>query len=191
MQQTAFLMRHATPDWTRTDIRYDIPPGPPLIDLGKAEAHLAAQFLAGLSVTHILASPLERTQQTAQIIAQHLLLPVQTEAELAEWREGETEEQVMQRSRDFWDAYWERNGTAATLPLLVTHGGPSRLLLQSLGLPQPHVEHFRAQFDHANPMPPAGIWRIQRSNQLESWQMDLVFAPSPHVPYPEDVPPAE
>lgn len=184
MLQTAYLMRHATPDWTRTDIRYDIPPGPPLTDVGLAEARSAAQFLADKGISHVFASPLERTLTTAQIIADTLNLSLQIEDQLAEWREDEDEDAVATRSRTYWDALWQgfaqEKLEQTPLPLLVSHGGPSRLLLQSLGLDPDHMEHFRAQFDHNNPMPPAGIWRIEQIPDAADWKMELVFAPVPY-----------
>ena len=33
-----YLARHATPDWNRKDIRYDVAPGPDLVAQGEAEA---------------------------------------------------------------------------------------------------------------------------------------------------------
>jgi broad specificity phosphatase PhoE len=192
MLQTAFLMRHATPDWTRTDIRYDIPPGPPLTAAGEAEARAAAEFLRAHSITKIIASPLERAHRTASIIAELLSLPITVEPQLAEWREDENEEDVTMRSRSYWDMLWmpalqpekpvdlEQNHRC---PLLVTHGGPSRLLLNSLGVTSVHMEHYRTQFDHNNPMPPAGIWRLTRPVPDLPWQMDLVFTPVDHTPF--------
>lgn len=185
MTQIAFLMRHATPDWTRTDIRYDVPPGPPLTEIGKAEARAAAQFLDEQRPTHIFASPLERTRDTAHIIAAELTLSVKIVDHLAEWREDEGEEDVAQRSLAYWESLWNGSADQPLRPLLVTHGGPGRLLLQGLGLPTAKMEHFRAQFDHNNPMPPAGIWRIERSTPQADWEMQMVFAPIPHKPYPQ------
>ena len=45
MPQQIYLIRHATPDWTRKDIPYHLPPGPPLIEQGLAEAQALAAFL--------------------------------------------------------------------------------------------------------------------------------------------------
>lgn len=189
MTQIAYLMRHATPDWSRTDIPYDIPPGPPLTAAGEAEAHAAAEFLAKLEITRIYASPLARTHRTAEIVAAHLGLEYTIESAIAEWRHDEDEDAVTIRSRTFWDGLWNvmhpfaKSHGPHYRPLIVTHGGPSRLLLQSLGLPTPHIEHFRAQFDHNNPMPPAGIWRLDYTSTTDTWSMELVFAPGEYLPY--------
>ncbi|MEX1019468.1 MAG: histidine phosphatase family protein [Litorilinea sp.] len=200
MRPLAFLMRHATPDWSRTDIPYDVPPGPPLTPAGEAEAHAAAQFLLDQGITRILVSPLARTHRTGEIIAAHLNLPYTIAPEIAEWRGDENEDAVAVRSRTFWDTLWTSatsdTAHAHDCPLLVTHGGPSRLLLHSLGLPVAELEHFRAQFDHNNPMPPAGIWRIEQNADTANaslaetsppWTMKLVFAPVAFTPYPNAV----
>ena len=40
-----FLLRHATPDWSRKDIPYDILPGPALLAHGEAEARALGEFM--------------------------------------------------------------------------------------------------------------------------------------------------
>ena len=62
-----YLIRHATPDWNRKDIPYHLPPGPPLVEKGEAEAGELGRFLAEVGVGHLYYSPLERCQHTAQI----------------------------------------------------------------------------------------------------------------------------
>ena len=64
-----YLARHATPDWNRRDIRYDIAPGPDLVPQGEAEAAQLGEFLRTTGVTRIYASPLVRTRRTAEIAA--------------------------------------------------------------------------------------------------------------------------
>ena len=56
-----YLARHATPDWNMRDIRYDIPPGPPLVPQGEAEAAQLGEFLRQAGVVQIYVSPLVRT----------------------------------------------------------------------------------------------------------------------------------
>ena len=80
MSAVVYLIRHATPDWSRTDIRYDIPPGPPLTSQGEAEAQQLGEFLQTIPVKHIYASPLERTSRTAQIAAAALGIQVEAES---------------------------------------------------------------------------------------------------------------
>jgi broad specificity phosphatase PhoE len=64
---TLYLARHATPDRSRYDLPYHIPPGPGLTEKGRQEAAELGQFLRQEGVRHILASPLERTWRTALI----------------------------------------------------------------------------------------------------------------------------
>ena len=63
-----YLARHATPDWNRRDIRYDIAPGPDLVPQGEAEAAQLGEFLRTTGVTRIYASPLVRTRGRASAI---------------------------------------------------------------------------------------------------------------------------
>jgi broad specificity phosphatase PhoE len=182
MSATIYLIRHATPDWGRTDIRYDIPPGPPLTAKGEAEAAALSDFLAAANVTRVYASPLERTLRTAHLATQPLGIPVQIDDTIAEWRHGESDADVLARCHATVEAALDesrRHGPIA----LVTHGGPIRLLLESFGVERAVIDHFRRQFDHDNPVPPAGIWQLatRADNILQT--PTLVYTPQPHVPY--------
>ena len=59
-------------------------PGFRLSDAGQAMARTAADWFAGRGVTHLVSSPLERAQQTAQPIAAELGLPVRIDDRLIE-----------------------------------------------------------------------------------------------------------
>ncbi|HEX5995079.1 MAG TPA: histidine phosphatase family protein [Jiangellales bacterium] len=61
-------------------------PGPPLDELGRAQAVRAAEALADSAAVAVLTSPIVRAAQTAELIADRLGLPVSTEAA---WRECE------------------------------------------------------------------------------------------------------
>ena len=182
MSATLFLVRHATPDWSRTDIRYDVPPGPPLTEQGEREAQQVGEFLAPLNVSQIYASPLERAHRTAFIAAAVIGAPVETNLDLAEWQQGEQESAVLARVRThLHNALDER---VARGPIaFVSHGGPIRLLLEDLGLDRTELDHYRRQFDHENPLPPAGVWRITRNGQGQIEKPEFVFAPQFFVPY--------
>lgn len=171
-----YLARHATPDWSRTDIRYDIPPGPPLTAQGEAEAVRLGEFLQSKSISHIYASPLERTQRTARLAAEVLDLPVQTEELIAEWRRGETETDIAGRFNQFWERIC-RQSKAEGPVLLVTHGGPIKVMLLNLGMPRPMVDEYCRKFDRGNPVPPAGVWLATNSTNETPWHLDLVFTP--------------
>ncbi len=170
-----YLARHATPDWSRTDIPYDIPPGPPLTAQGEAEAEKLGLFLAAAGVTQLFASPLERTQRTAALAAQPAGASIQTVDAIAEWRHGENEEQVLDRILSFWEELVVASVVNSPVAL-VSHGGPIRLLLETVSGDPARINEYRARFDSNNPLPPAGVWRSQRQDD-GSWQVDLVFTP--------------
>lgn len=171
-----YLARHATPDWSRTDLAYHIPPGPPLVPQGEAEAAELGRFLRAAGVTRLLASPLERARRTAEIAAAVAEVPVQVDEALAEWRPDEQAEHIRAR---FWPA-WERV-VAQSLPAgpiaWVTHGGPIGFFLEALGLPKDTLAYYRRLFDRNNPVPPAGVWKANRPASGEPWDVSLAFVP--------------
>src|SRR5687768_8661784 len=83
-----YLVRHASPDWERKDIPYDIHPGPPLSPKGQQEAEAVADFLKEQGVVKLYYSPFERCTTTAQIIAARNQIPAVEETRLAEWQEA-------------------------------------------------------------------------------------------------------
>lgn len=182
MPATVYLVRHATPDWSRTDLRYDIPPGPPLTAQGEAEAMKLGEFLAAAGVVRLYASPLDRATRTAQLAADAAKIPVMADEEIAEWRRGEPENEVLDRCRlrveSALDESLEHGPVA-----LVTHGGPIRALLTALGLDKAEIDFYRRQFDRDNPLPPAGVWRITRAGDGSLERPELVFTPQPYTSY--------
>ncbi|WPF65590.1 histidine phosphatase family protein [Corynebacterium sp. 22KM0430] len=95
-----------------------------LSDVGVAQAHEAARLLEGRGIARIVASDLERAANTARIIAEHLGLPVTTDARLREthlgqWQ-GKTHEEVdgaHPGARAVWrhDASWAPPGGESRL----------------------------------------------------------------------------
>lgn len=175
--QTLYLIRHATPDWSRTDLPYELPPGPPLTDLGQAEAEALGYFLAKRQPgPPWYSSPLERCLHTAEIASRRAGSPtIQVMSELAEIRPAEAETEVRARlSAMLAKALAATNGRNAAL--LFTHGGPVALLLEILGM-DPEVVKSQRIFDRGNPLPPAGVWQARRESQTSPWQLELVFHP--------------
>jgi broad specificity phosphatase PhoE len=84
------MMRHGevhNPD----KILYGRLPGYRLSDRGVLMAETVADFLAGRDITYLVASPLERAQQTAAPISERLGVPVDSDERLIEsanWFEG-------------------------------------------------------------------------------------------------------
>jgi probable phosphomutase (TIGR03848 family) len=86
---TLVLVRHAVTAHTGPLLSGRMP-GVDLSETGIKQAEDAGARLAGLPITAIYASPIERTRQTAEHIAQHHDLPVQPlegviEADYGEW----------------------------------------------------------------------------------------------------------
>jgi broad specificity phosphatase PhoE len=81
-----FLVRHADVANPRR-VLYGHLPGFPLSEKGMKQAEATGRYLAAVSVGAIRASPLERAQQTAEIIARHLgSPPVVADEDLVEAR---------------------------------------------------------------------------------------------------------
>ena len=77
------LMRHGEVH-NPTGVLYGRLPGFRLSVTGEAMAHAAAEWFRDKDVTHLVASPLERAQQTAAPIAAALDLPIATDERLIE-----------------------------------------------------------------------------------------------------------
>lgn len=182
MADTVLLVRHASPDWTRTDLRYDVPPGPPLTPAGEDEAVALGDFLKSIGVARIFYSPLDRTTRTAHLAAAQLGVTAELDEAIAEWRRGEPETEVLDRFLPRIHAALDASSDDG-LYAIVTHGGPIRLLLAELGLDQPEIDYYRKLFDRDNPVPPAGVWRIERSAKGRLSKPELIYTPNPFKAY--------
>ena len=176
---TIYLVRHATPDWSRTDLPYHLPPGPPLTEPGQREAEQLGDFLRDMRASQILASPLERCLRTAEIAGKVAGIPYSVEARLAELRPEEKPADVRARVWPVWVHAGELCLEAGPIVLL-THGGAVALLLAELGLPAKDMARYKAAFDRNNPLPPAGAWRALRPSPDGPWSLDLAFTPEAH-----------
>lgn len=174
-----FLIRHATPDWNRRDIPYDIFPGPLLTPKGEKEAEALATFLKGEGVVKLYHSPFERAAKTAQIVSAVNGIPCVEESRLAEWRmQDETETQVRRRMKATFDGIVKEAAGTGSIGL-VSHGGPIDALLQELGIDPDELAAYRTRFgDTTNPLPPAGAWEVEPNGKNKSWNLSLKFVPS-------------
>jgi broad specificity phosphatase PhoE len=77
------LMRHGEV-FNPTGVLYGRLPGFRLSEAGEGMARTAAAWFADRDITHLVASPLERAQQTAQPISDALGLPIGTDERLIE-----------------------------------------------------------------------------------------------------------
>lgn len=177
-----YLARHATPDWNRKDIRYDIAPGPDLVPQGQAEAAQLGEFLRRAGVTRLVASPLVRTRRTAEIAGAISGAPVMIDDAVTEYSHEDNDQIVYAR---FWPRFAALFAEAAAHgPIaIVTHGGPVRVMLEQLGANRDELWHYRRQFDHQNPLPPAAAWQVTRPAAGGAWSMRLAFSPTPFTDY--------
>jgi len=90
-------VRHGQSTWNALDRLQGHELGPPLTDLGRAQAETAAEALARRPVDQVLSSPAVRARQTAEIIAARLGLEVVIEPLLLEKGLDESVEAVIER----------------------------------------------------------------------------------------------
>lgn len=158
---TVYVARHASPDRSRFDIPYHIPPGPPLTERGLAEAAALGEFLRGAGVIHFLASPLERALRTASIAAEICGAGVEQSVGFAEWRPEEFEAGLRERVSTAFLAACQLSARREGPVAVVSHGMPVLTLLKALGLPADVVNRFRI-YDSRNLIPMSGAWRVER-----------------------------
>lgn len=104
------LVRHAVNDFVKTGKLAGWTPEVHLNDEGKAQAEALGKRLADVPITHLYASPLERTIETAQAIQQqHPSLQIVPNTELGEVRYGDWEGKEVRalQSRKMWHVIQE------------------------------------------------------------------------------------
>jgi len=93
---TVLLVRHGLTDANTSGVLAGWTPGVHLAERGREQAAALATRLAGIPFAAIVASPLERCQETAEaLVAGRESLPVQTDDRLGECRYGEWEGQAL------------------------------------------------------------------------------------------------
>lgn len=104
------LVRHAVNDFVKTGKLAGWTPEVHLNDEGKVQAEALGKRLADAPITHLYASPLERTMETAQAIQQHHpQLEIVQNVELGEVRYGDWEGKEVRalQSRKMWHVIQE------------------------------------------------------------------------------------
>lgn len=154
---TLILARHGETDWNREN-RFQGHADPPLNELGRRQSAELADALAAERIARVYTSPLRRASETAAIVARRLGIEVEPleglrEIDVGSWS-GLTREEVATRFPEGYARWLERaphgfedgetyaqlaarvfpairelveRHPAETL-LVVTHGGPSRIL---------------------------------------------------------------
>ncbi len=104
------LIRHAVNDFVKTGKLAGRTPGVHLNDDGKAQAEALGKRLADSKLHQIISSPLDRTQETAQAVAQyHPHLQIQTNDEIGEVDYGDWQGASISslRGRKMWGVIQE------------------------------------------------------------------------------------
>jgi broad specificity phosphatase PhoE len=172
---TIFLIRHATPEWIRPDPEYQKPPGPALSHQGQVEAHDLGIFLQEAGVQKIYTSPMKRSLQSAQIVADVTGAPMETLEGLSEQLPEERREDVLKRLRPVLQEAFHASQEFGPVALL-THGSPIVYLLSELGMDEEEIKSYR-HYDYNNPLPPAGVMQASRAINNGKWTFRLAFVP--------------
>ena len=83
-----YFVRHGQTEWNAIR-RMQGQMNSNLNDRGRAQADVNGQFLATRNIEALFASPLDRTRQTAEIVNQHLSLPIAFDERIMEWDCGD------------------------------------------------------------------------------------------------------
>ena len=95
-----YFVRHGQTEWNAIR-RMQGQWNSDLNELGRQQADINGRFLAGLGIEHLVASPLDRTRQTADIINRHLGLTPAFDDRIMEWDCGDW-------SGEMWDQVIEK-----------------------------------------------------------------------------------
>ncbi len=164
-----YLARHADPDRSSRNIPYHTHPGPDLTELGLQQSQRLGAFFDQMGVKHILASPLNRAWQTAQIAAHTTGASVEMNLDLAEWRLDEVEKGVTERMARAFTAACVLASLRGPVAM-ISHGAPILSLVKHLGLEPAEIDRMRI-YDSRNLIPVAGAFEIKRSS------IQLVYVP--------------
>lgn len=104
-----YLLRHGETAWNRDGNRYAGRTDLPLADRGREQAQAAARALAAIPFTRIISSTLQRSRETAAVIAAGHGIGVTADARLVEidfgaW-EGKTRTEIERDDPETWAAW--------------------------------------------------------------------------------------
>lgn len=117
-EMTVTLVRHGESEANAAGIVETAIPGPPLTALGEVQAKEAARLHSEPLPDAVFASPLLRTRQTAQPLADDVGEPVQIQDGLREVEGGVFEGEPVDRAGGYLDAItaWARGDRSARIP---------------------------------------------------------------------------
>ena len=96
-----YFVRHGETEWNAIR-RMQGQWNSDLNDLGRRQADANGQFLQHLGIEQMVASPLDRTRQTAEIIDQYLQISFSTDARIKEWHCGDWSGEMWDQVPDKW-----------------------------------------------------------------------------------------
>lgn len=114
MDTTAYLVRHGMHDWLRpgSNRLAGRTPGVPMNDDGRREVARIAAMLAGRRLRWVVTSPIQRTVETAEVIARDHGVQVSHDERFIEWALGPWEgmwiAEIQRRHPDEWRTWRER-----------------------------------------------------------------------------------
>ena len=182
------LVRHGESTWN-AEHRWQGHSDPPLSDLGERQARLAAEAIAGLGITHVFASDLQRARQTAELLTPDANITIISElkertvgpwegltrTEIEEqfpgmlggkaWPPGfEMDDAIVARVRPALESIADLVGDDAVV-LVVTHGGVIRSLI-------------RLFEDTPDPLPNlGGRWFVMTADALQLGDPEILIDP--------------
>lgn len=196
------LVRHCDVE-NPQGVLYGHLPGFGLSERGVRQAHALGRRFAGTAVGQIYASPLERAQQTAAIIASHLDgVPVTTTPELVEARFGRYLQGVRPRDvlwrRPLWLIHMVRPGLLPIDESVAEMAARVRAPMERLvrdhpgrgGICVSHGDPIQAFWVEAERRGPFGLHRLQcaKGGRLEVDYVDGRYAAKRYIP-PEELSP--
>lgn len=98
------LVRHGQSTWN-ADGRWQGRADPPLSDLGRRQAEVAAETIADHGITKVWSSPLRRAHETAGIVATRLGVEIQKDPRLQERDAGDWEGKTRAEIEDGWPGF--------------------------------------------------------------------------------------
>ena len=101
------LIRHGETDWN-VEGRYQGQADPPLNSRGQDQAHQLASNLVNNGLDVLYTSPLIRASQTAQIIADQLLIPTFSDSRLTEINQGDWETRLRSEIEELYPDLFQR-----------------------------------------------------------------------------------
>lgn len=127
-----YFVRHGQTEWNAVR-RMQGQWNSNLNELGRQQAKTNADFLAGCSIEYMVASPLDRTRQTADLIDDRLKLGYQVDDRLKEWDCGDWSGEMWDTISDKWpaefsawqsDQFYYRGPGAENYPDMIARAQP-------------------------------------------------------------------